>query len=178
MKFDKKPLYRKIRNNESFAHYHNRNWQRYKHSRNTKKVFVDDEVVGLKNNTEKMSSHNTNGYDYTPLFKFLQSKVGQNWNEIYSEAKSRLDKEEPIWWIVQKTKLIDGKRLSLNHHPTCYLQPIELFSISRIGESTYWRGLYIDENNVLQYIDKNATYELHKYDHWTHTLDGKVILKK
>ena len=39
------------------------------------------------------------GLDYTPLFKFLLSKVGSNWNEVFSEAKSRLDKQEPIFWI-------------------------------------------------------------------------------
>jgi len=40
------------------------------------------------------------GYDYTPLFRFLLSKVGCSWDEVYSAALARLDKREPIFWLV------------------------------------------------------------------------------
>ena len=47
-----------------------------------------------------MHSGQRHGYDYTPLFKFLLSRAGKNWDDVYSEAISRLDQEEPIWWMV------------------------------------------------------------------------------
>ena len=34
------------------------------------------------------------------MFKFLLSKVGADWDSIFSEAKRRLDKPEPIFWMV------------------------------------------------------------------------------
>ena len=41
-----------------------------------------------------------NGLDYTPLFRFLLSKVGQDWDAVHSEAVARLDRQEPIYWMV------------------------------------------------------------------------------
>ncbi len=41
-----------------------------------------------------------NGLDHTPLYKFLLSKVGQDWDDIYSEAVAWLDKDEPIFRLV------------------------------------------------------------------------------
>ncbi|WP_417700851.1 hypothetical protein [Pseudophaeobacter sp.] len=38
--------------------------------------------------------------DHTPLYKFLLSKVGQDWDDIYSEAVAWLDKDEPIFRLV------------------------------------------------------------------------------
>lgn len=31
---------------------------------------------------------------------FLLTKVGQQWDEVYSHAVKRLDKPEPIFWMV------------------------------------------------------------------------------
>ena len=95
----KEPLYRKVRNNESFAHYNDRSYADYRHRRNTKKQIDDDGNVVL-HKKESMNNTSPNGYCYKPLYRFLQSKVGQNWDLVYSEAKSRLDKEDPIWHIV------------------------------------------------------------------------------
>lgn len=45
----------------------------------------------------KMKRGVERGLDYTPLFRFLLSKVGSDWDSVFSEAKSRLDKTEPIF---------------------------------------------------------------------------------
>lgn len=58
---------------------------------------VDDEQLPLR---ESMHGQIQHGMDYTPLFQFLLSKVGQPWNEVHSEAVSRLDKEAPIFYLV------------------------------------------------------------------------------
>ncbi len=47
-----------------------------------------------------MHSHQRHGYDYPPLFRFLLSKVGQSWDTVFSEANARLDRPEPVFWMV------------------------------------------------------------------------------
>ena len=32
-------------------------------------------------------------YDITPLYKFLESKIGQNWNDVYSEIVKKISKK-------------------------------------------------------------------------------------
>lgn len=80
------------------------------------------------------------GLDYTPLFRFLLSKVGQDWDAVHSEAVSRLDRAEPIFWLVA---LREGDKEA----------------IVNFGESTYYSGLYVDENNVLAIVDPSLTVE-------------------
>ena len=70
------------------------------------------------------------GLDYRPLFHFLVSKVGGDWGAIYSEAKRRLDRPEPIFWQVALTEA-DRRDIVL------------------LGESSHFSGLYVDENNRL-----------------------------
>lgn len=65
----------------------------FRHERNSK---------AMRNfNGLRLSIRRTHeGYDYTPLFKFLLSHVGHNWDKIFSEAVGRLDKRAPIFWQV------------------------------------------------------------------------------
>ena len=74
------------------------------------------------------------GRDYTPLFKFLLSKVGSNWSEVHAEAVSRLDQSEPISWMVA-------------------LHSADERSVVRTGEASYFSGLRVDENGRLQVVD-------------------------
>lgn len=105
-----------------------------------------------------MHSKKARGLDYTPLFRFLLSKVGSDWNEVFSEAKSRLNKTEPIYWIV-----------ALNEN--------EKEDYKRIGESSYFSGLYVDKNRKLQLTNPSLQAEdLTPFcDCCTHTLNGKVF---
>ena len=119
---------------------------------NKKKYIVEEDIIDKKPKVKTIKGVN---FDYTPLFKFLLSKVNEDWDEIYSEVKSRLNSEKPIWWLVYKDK---------NNQ-----------EITRIGESTYYHSLYIDEDNKLQYINKNATLKPTCCKCYTRTLNGKVI---
>lgn len=78
------------------------------------------------------------GWDYTPLFKYLLSKVGQPWNEVYREVKPRLNTIVPIYWMVSR-----------------YRNKDEFLGYIRIGESTYYSSLYVDDKGLLQYVDKS-----------------------
>ena len=100
----------------------------YSDERNTKK---NKETKGSR---QSMHGNQKRGLDYTPLFKFLLSKVGKKWDEVYSEAVSRLDKPEPIFWMV-----------ALHEH--------EKQSCVLIGQSSYYSVLYIDEQGCLQIVD-------------------------
>ena len=85
----KKPLYRKV--NTRARGVRHRFGGDYRHVRNTKRAESD---------RGSMHGKKQRGLDYTPLFRFLLSKVGQPWDDVSSEAVARLDKPEPIFWLV------------------------------------------------------------------------------
>ncbi|WP_238112174.1 hypothetical protein [Yoonia sp. I 8.24] len=103
-----------------------------------------------------MHTGKRHGYDYTPLFKFLLSRVGDDWGVVHSEAVARLDCEEPITWMVAPD-LSAGK------------------PFIRTGESTYYSGLYVDEANKLAVVDPNVTHQtmVPSCACCTHTFNGK-----
>ena len=119
----KKLLYRKVNNRARGAH-HNFGGD-YRNIRNK------ESSIGMSQGIQR-------SLDYTPIFRFFLSKVGSNWDDIHSEAVSRLDKQEPIFWIVAKNiESADD-----------YL---------RVGESSYFSGLFIDSNNILQIVSPEIT---------------------
>ncbi len=81
-----------------------------------------------------------NGRDYTPLFRFLVSRAGKGWDEVFSEAKSRLDTTDPIYLIVARTD--DEKK-----------------EVVRVGESSYFSGMYIDDDGLLQLVNPSLSAE-------------------
>lgn len=96
------------------------------------------------------------GRDYTPLFRFLQSRVGQPWASVHSEAVARLDDDRaPIGWLVTV------------HGPPARDRVL-------IGESSWWRALYVDDAGLLQFVDPSLDAAELAPDCacCTHTLDG------
>ena len=102
-----------------------------------------------------MHSNVRRGLDYTPLFKFLLSKVGSNWNEVHAEAVSRLDRPDPIFWLV-----------ALHH--------ADEQDVVRIGEASYFSGMRVDENGYLRCVDAALGPEslAPKCKCCTHTFNG------
>ena len=149
MNKEKSKLYRKV-NTKTFNVHHNFGSD-FKNTRNKKKET-------LEQTKGKMSSKTERGLDYTPLFRFLLSKVGKNWDDVYSEAKSRLDKTDPIFWMVA-------------------LREEDKKDYIRIGESSYFSGLHVDENGVLQLCnaDLKAVDMKPFCDCCTHTFNGKLF---
>lgn len=95
------------------------------------------------------------GFDYTPLFRFLLSRVGGQWDEVFSEAVARLDRPEPVFWMVA-------------------LQESERQEQVRLGESSYFSGLYVDDQGRLRIVNPELTAEgMTPYCHCcTHTFNG------
>jgi hypothetical protein len=144
----KRPLFRKVNTTaRGVDHHHGRD---FSDSRNQKAQKAFD------GNHQSMHGRKLRGLDYTPLFRFLLSKVGTEWDAVYSEAVARLDRPEPIFWLVARS-------------------PYERREVVRLGESTYFSGLYVDEHGLLQRVNPQLRIEdLHpSCGCCTHTFNGK-----
>ena len=149
MNREKSKLYRKV-NTKARGVHHDFGGD-FKNSRNKKRETLE-QVKGT------MFGKKERGLDYTPLFRFLLSKVGFNWDEVFSEAKSRLDKTEPIFWVVALTQ--DERK-----------------DYVRVGESSYFSGLYVDDNAILQIVNPDLKARDMKpfCSCCTHTFNGKLF---
>ncbi|MGK4597812.1 hypothetical protein [Amycolatopsis sp. w19] len=121
----KEPLYRRVNTRARLVHHDHGGDHR--HQRNTKRELASDRTRG------SMGPRARRGLDYTPLFRFLLGKIGAEWDEVYDEAAARLDSPDPIHWLVAR-------------------QPHERRDRVRIGEASYYSGLYVDDDNRLQVV--------------------------
>lgn len=156
---EKKPLYRKVNSKARWCH-HNTGSDANR-SRNTKKGMTDKMKRGVQR-----------GLDYTPLFKFLLSKVGKKWDDVYKEAQSRVESEEPIFYMVKLEKYPHEHRF----HST-----EQKYNVSfGYGESSRFSTLVVDENGLLQKEDENIANEsfFPSCKCCTHTFNGVVLKNK
>ena len=149
MNKEKPKLYRKVNTKARGVHHHFGG--DFKDSRNKKRETLEQTKGTMFGKKER-------GLDYTPLFRFLLSKVGFNWDEVFSEAKSRLDKTEPIFWMVALTQ--DKKK-----------------DYIRAGESSYYSRLYVDDNAILQITNPNLkAINMEPFcSCCTHTFNGELF---
>jgi len=168
---EKKPLYRKVNKTTHNGHPHldYRGKVRYKYQRHTKATkFEEENEISMK--TIKKNENflfEDNRYDYRPLMKFLLKSVGKNWSEVWKECVSRLNTTQPVHWIVLNVGK-NGLRYDVD--------PNELVQMFRYSEDSYYSTLYVDENGILQYVDKNYIKEHADYPNteWGETFNGKV----
>lgn len=152
----KEPLYRKV--NTRTHHHHHATGPDYRHDRNSKR---ETQAIDAEVPRGKMKQGVRRGLDYTPLFRFLLSKVGAGWSEVYSEARSRIDQEAPIFWLVARTEA-------------------EKKPVVRIGEASYFSGLYVDEAGTLALVDPNVKNRdlAPSCRCCTHTFNGEVLQRR
>lgn len=152
MRSGKKPLYRKV-NTRTHGVRHGDGGEA-RHERNTKAARRSEAKRG------SMHKKHRHGLDYTPLYRFLISKVGQDWDEVRQEAVSRLDSDEPIYRLVASSR---------EEGDACV----------RTGESSYFSGLYIDDDNRLALVDPELTAETMEpfCACCTHTLNGERLTR-
>ena len=148
---DKKPLYRKV-NTRTHGVWHHFGGH-YRHYRRT--------TLPDQSEREKMKKGVHRGLDYTPLFRFLLSKVSSLWDEVHSEAVSRLDKEEPIFWIVAEDRE-SGE------------------AVVHVDENTYYSGLFVDDDKILRVVAPEITADSLEptCSCCTHTLNGERFTKE
>ncbi|OAT78726.1 MULTISPECIES: hypothetical protein [Mangrovibacter] len=124
-------LYRSV--NTTTRHRSNNPGAEYRWERNRKKVGEE-----LQAKRETMHGRQKRGRDYTPLFHFLIKQIGKSWDDIFSEVCGRLDTTKPVFWLV-----------ALHEH-----QRRELVCI---GESSFYPGLFVDGNGILQQVNPSIT---------------------
>lgn len=148
----KPKLYRKV-NTKTYNVHHNFGGD-FKDSRNTRQETIQQTKGSMFGKKQR-------GLDYTPLYRFLLSNVGKKWDEVYGEAKSRLDRPEPIFHLV-----------ALNEN--------NKEDYVRTGESTYFSGLYVDREGFLQITNPNleAAHMKPFCSCCTHTFNGKLFVSK
>ncbi|AZF23252.1 hypothetical protein C4J91_4533 [Pseudomonas sp. R3-52-08] len=147
----KKPLLYRSVNSRTHGVRHGSS-RAYRYERNTK-----SERNTLANRGS-MHSHLRHGFDYTPLFRFLMSKVGHPWSKVFSEANARLDRPEPVFWMVALHESDKQEYVST-------------------GENSYYSGLWVDEAGLLQKVNPQLTPEHMKpfCDCCTQTFNGVVF---
>lgn len=84
--------------------------------------------------SEGMRAGLRHGLDFTPLYKFLLSRVGKPWDEVFSEATARLPEEAAIWHIVARSEHEEAPMI-------------------RVDESSYFSGLFIGDDGILAKVD-------------------------
>jgi hypothetical protein len=152
----KKPLYRKV--NTRARGVHHRAGGDYRHERNSKREKLNqDEAISRGS----MHGKKQRGLDYTPLFRFLLSKVGADWVAVRTQAIERLETEEPIYRMVARND--EEKRQYV-----------------RLGDNAYYSGLYVDEGGKLAKVDPSLRNEdlTPSCACCTHTFNGVVFLQK
>ncbi|MDC6170129.1 hypothetical protein [Paucibacter sp. XJ19-41] len=125
----KQPLYRKVNTTARGVHHNfGGDFRDVRH-----RISAGDGIV------ETLGMHKgvRRGLDYTPLFRFLLSRVGCKWDEVYSEAIARLDRKAPIFWLVA-------------------LSEADEQAFVRTGEASYFSGLKVDADGILRMVDPLA----------------------
>lgn len=135
----KEPLFRRVNTRTHNVHHNfggEYRWSRQRHER------LGSESLGDEGQEGRGSMHagKRRGRDYTPLFRFLLSRVGKDWTQVHSEAVSRLDDEAPIFWLVARTEA-------------------EQQSSVLMGQNSYYSGLYVDDDNRLAIVDPALSVE-------------------
>ena len=155
MRGEKQPLYRKVNWTAHIARHGTDSGKSSASERNTKAARENESGRG------SMHSRRRNGLDYTPLFKFLLSRVGADWVATHREALSRIDREEPITWMVAENK----------DSASPYF---------RYGESSYFSSLFVDGDGKLAIVDPTVTKDsLTPYcSCCTHTFNGHPFSRK
>ena len=121
----KAPLYRKV--NTTAHGVHHRTGGDFSETRH--RVSTDTSRLPMSGGTRR-------GLDYTPLFRFLLSKVGADWDTVFSEATSRLDRTDPVFWLVA-------------------LRPEDEHEYVRTGESSYFSGLRVNAQGKLEVVNSS-----------------------
>lgn len=151
MRGEKKPLYRKY-NKTARGFHENSPGGDFRHERNSK-AFQNFE------GTHKSIRRTQGGMDYTPLYKFLLSKVGQPWEAVHSEAVSRIDDPNAVYDII-------------------VTDPLDKRETTYMGESTQYSLLKVDDDGILVKVNPDAVPNGATCTCCTHTFNGKVMTNK
>ena len=126
-----KYLHRSIRKSE-----HNRSWKSRKYNRG-KNLDIFSDLPKRQRIGREYGGWGYN-YDTTPLDEFIESKIGKNWNDVYSEIL---------------TKIKNKYRYSIDNYLKRYYIDVPIYDEDYIPKNTWGRMLndttFVDMNNIL-----------------------------
>lgn len=146
----KQPLYRKV--NSRTHHVDHGGGGEARWARNTKAAKSSEATHG------SMHPGLRHGLDYTPLYRFLLSRLGRDWDEVCSEALPRIANKDALYHMVFRRG--DDER-----------------AFVRLGENSYWSGLRVNAAHQLEKVAPDVTAEAIEpgCTCCTHTFNGVVI---
>ncbi len=170
--FAKKPLYRKVNRRTHSLGMHDRGGPEYRWTRNAKPSNREAAEKGALGGTHH------HGLDYTPLYRFLLSRVGTDWRTAYAEAEPRLPdpvrdarRDAPIFDMVYDPELDEDAKdwIELRGQP--------MHDILRVGECTLFSTLCVGPDGTLQKVSPDLGVEhISPYcPCHTHTFNGAVV---
>lgn len=147
----KEPLYRKV-NTRTHHVDHGMNGGEARWERNTKATKANGSMRG------SMHPGHRHGLDYTPLYRFLLSRLGRDWDAVVSEALPRIANRDALYHLVAR-------------------HSDEECAFVRLGENSYWSGLRVNAANLLEKVALDLTAEAIEpgCTCCTHTFNGVVI---
>ncbi len=147
----KEPLYRRV---NSRTHHVDHGWLggEARWARNSKATKASEATRG------SMHPGLRHGLDYTPLYRFLLSRLGWDWDAVVSEALPRIADKDALYHMVARRG--DEER-----------------DFVRLGENSYWRGLRVNAAQQLEKVAPELTAEAIEpgCTCCTHTFNGVVI---
>ncbi len=156
---EKKPLWRKV-NTTTYNVSHRSSYGEYERGKK--------EDISQK--SKMRTGQQNHGIDLTPLYGFLRKSVGKKWDDVYSEAKSRLPEYINRYDIFERIVYdYDDYKLMTDEEKS--------YAFFREGESSYHSELYVDENGLLQLVNSSLTVHDLKptCPCCTHTFNGKEV---
>lgn len=156
-----KKLYRKVNRKPSFqthgSDYKKIHFRWERHTKKSKNLALEGvNKIPMKKGKSRVME---NGYDYTPLFKYLLKQVGRKWDDVYSEVIPRLNTTEPVFWMVDVNNIDDE----------------EYF---KAGETSFYSKLYVDDNGILCKVNPKLSNIHPNCNCHTYTFNGNVVGNK
>jgi hypothetical protein len=108
------------------------------------------------------------GTDLSVLRRFLQSRVGRPWNEVYSEICAEAD-----------YRSFEGHHLrewlEITVEQNCYIEDGEVLDQRGLHVGNFWGEFYVHpETQTLEYVKKTQKYRAPVYEQKVFEMDGHL----
>lgn len=153
-----KPLYRKRdRVNDRRAYRPKYSWQRHikKNQANTLEELDNlPQHTPIKKRRKYIICFGDESFDYTPLYKYLLTQVGQKWKKVVKYIRPRLNDMAPVEsMVLNPNGNIDIAKLRWNLNPRTVGKIPAIFDID---EDTWFSTLYVDKEGILQFVNPKS----------------------
>lgn len=176
MKGNIKKLYRKFEGGNSHAVPGVLTKDVYRYTRNTKGTkneIRDGVVLNPHNKGYKDYNKGIPRYNFKPLYHYLLNQVGKDWDSVWKDVYPRVDyMSEPIQLMVANCKS-DGICVPIDNLDDVF----PTFSAGVYDGGSRWSKLYVDDNNILQYVNKDYVPSARYGYQWGESFNGKPMTK-